>query len=170
MLIVQDFSEKLRDQYLLWKLHVHCESHTPLCYYLVSAYFPSGHYTVEATPSSTSIIEMIPGSYIASFPGPRPASRHLQYGSFWSLHWGSFTLASFPGLPWLQFLIACSMQKRSQLSFTLHPTWAHKNGQVATLATGSYALLTSTRGCTTTNTMEVIPSSYSFHNVKSEGR
>ena len=110
MLIVQDFSEKLRDQYLLWKLHVHCESHTPLCYYLVSAYFPSGHYTVEATPSSTSIIEMIPGSYIASFPGPRPASRHLQYGSFWSLHWGSFTLASFPGLPWLQFLIACSMQ------------------------------------------------------------
>ena len=116
------------------------------------------------------LLEMIPGSYIASFPGPRPASHHLQYGSFWSLHWGSFTLASFPGLPWLQFLITCSMQKQSQLSFTLHPTWAHKNRQVATLATGSYALLTSTRGCTTTNTMEVMPSSYSFHNVEPEGR
>ena len=39
------------------------------------------------------------------------------------------TVASFPGLPWLQFLIACSMQKRSQKAWWILPrdSWQGHN-------------------------------------------
>ena len=109
-----------------WSVHTHisiscmCKLYTPNAWFclviMTTLFLPSWSPQSQSCPLVTSALGKIPFASIVLAPS-RGDTRDLKNGRHTQLQLRKLhttLLASFPGLPWLRFLIACSMQKLSQ--------------------------------------------------------